>query len=126
MRTRIIWSRTLLCLGSVAMLMGAVDPLEGSLVILPGSVLVALSAYLSQNRMWFRYWIWVCGLIALGVCAMVVLSWFGGLGGNSGRSILWGFLILPYPVGLLMGVVGLVLRLVERSKDHRQRVQKVW
>ena len=40
--TRSLWSRILIVLGSLGMLLGAIDPMEGSLIILPGSLLVAL------------------------------------------------------------------------------------
>ena len=37
MNARKLWSRILIIVGSIAMLVGALDPLEGSLVILPGT-----------------------------------------------------------------------------------------
>ena len=42
MNARSLWSRILVIVGSIAMLVGALDPMEGSVVILPGSGLVAL------------------------------------------------------------------------------------
>jgi len=44
------WSRILVIVGLVAMLIGAIDPLEGSLVILPGTGMVALGALLGNSR----------------------------------------------------------------------------
>jgi len=119
MKTRSLWSRILVIVGSIAMLIGALDPLEGSVVILVGSGLVALGTFFSQvGRQLLTYWISVFTLIAVGVAAMFVLSAFGGIGGTSGHSMWWGVLILPYPIGWIMGIVSLLLRLV-RSVRHR-------
>lgn len=114
MNTRELWSRILNIVGSIAMLVGALDPLEGSLVILAGSGVVALGTFLGRSGRGLRvYWIGVFILIAAGVGAMFVLSAFGGIGGPSGHSMWWGILILPYPVGWMMGVVRLWLSLVQ-------------
>ena len=115
MNARKLWSRILIVVGSVAMLMGAVDPLEGSFVILPGSALVTLGAFLSGCERRLRTdWLWVVGSIAFGVGALFVLSAFGGIGGRSGHSMWWGLRILPYPIGWVMGIVSLASRLIRR------------
>ena len=102
------WSRILMLVGSIAMLLGAVDPMEGSIVILPGSGLVALGVFLGHGeRRVIAYRLSVFILIAIGVGAMWVLSWLGGFGGKSGRSMWWGVLVLPYLVGWSMGIWGL-------------------
>ncbi len=102
------------------MVAGAIDPLEGSLLILPGSGFVALGAWLGrQSRAWLTYWLWVFGLIATGVGAMFVLSAFGGIGGRSGHSMWWGLLLIPYPIGWLMGIVGLIVRLIKKFLQLR-------
>jgi hypothetical protein len=86
--------------GSIAMLVGAVDPMEGSVVILPGSGLVALGTLLGQSeRRLIAFRVWVFILIAIGVGALWGLSMVGGIGGSSGHSIWWGVLILPYLIG---------------------------
>ena len=64
------------------------------------------------------HWCLILGLIAFGVGAMFVLSAIGGFGGTRGPSMWWGLLILPYPIGWVMGLVSLVFRLV-RSARHR-------
>ena len=97
---RSIWPRILIVVGSIAMLVGALDPLEGSLLILPGSGLVALGTFLGQNNrrlVTFRVWVFV--LIAFGVGALWGLTVVGGIGGNSGHSMWWGVLTLPYLIG---------------------------
>ena len=107
MNTRSLWSRVLIIVGSIAMLVGALDLMEGSLVILPGSGLVALGTFLGHNeRRLIAYRVGVFILIALGVGAMWGLSMVGGFGGNSGRSMWWGLLILPYLIGWSMGIWG--------------------
>jgi hypothetical protein len=119
MNPRNLWSRILVIIGSIAMLVGALDPLEGSWVILVGSGLVAFGTFLGQNGRQMRvYWIIVLALVAFGVGAMLVLSAAGGIGGSSGHSMWWGVLVLPYPVGWLMGIVSLLVRLVRAIRQH--------
>lgn len=105
LRTR--WSRVVFVVGAIAMVAGAADPLEGSVVVLLGSALLLLSEVVKRGeRRFVAFWISVFVLVASGVAAMMVLSSVGGIGGKSGRSLWWGLLILPYPVGWLLGVGG--------------------
>jgi hypothetical protein len=106
------WSRILVIAGLAAMLIGAVDPLEGSLVILPGTGLVALGALLGKSRH-RTFLAWSLVLVAVGVGALWGLSAIGGLGGRTGRSYWWGLILLPYPIGWIMGLVGAIWRLRE-------------
>jgi hypothetical protein len=122
MTTRKLWSRILIFIGGIAMLLGGVDPLEGSLLILPGSGMVALGLCVGKaERRLLRYWAWVFILIAAGVGALFGLSAVGGFGGTSGLSMWWGILILPYPVGWLMGVVGAISALIRFFKAKGRR-----
>ena len=124
MNPRTLWARILVTLGGIAMLLGTVDPLEGSVLILPGSGLIALGTFIGKSqRSVIRYWLWVFGLIAVGVAAMFVLSAFGGIGGKSGHSMWWGVLMLPYPVGWLMALAGAVLALIRFIKARGQRAR---
>jgi hypothetical protein len=101
------WSRILVLVGSLAMLLGAIDPMEGSLVILPGSGLVALGTFLGHGeRRLIAYRVRVFILIAIGVGSLWGLSGLGGFGGNTGRSNWWALLLLPYLIGWLMGICG--------------------
>jgi len=119
MNTRTFWSAVLVAVGLLAMLVGAIDPLEGSFVILPGSGLVALGAFLGNSR--HRALLcWAFVLIVAGVGAMVVLSMFGGIGGRSGHLMWWGLFILPYPVGWIMGLAGVIFRMIESFKRPAQ------
>lgn len=104
---KISWSRFFQVLGGIGLLVGAVDPLEGSLIILPGSGLVALGAYLEgKDKRLVRFRIVLFLLIGLGVGALWGLSALGGIGGASGRSWWWGTLILPYLVGWTLSIWG--------------------
>src|ERR1035437_10511793 len=95
--SRSLWSRILIVLGSIAMVVGAIDPMEGSAIILPGSLLVALGPGLGPpDRRLIAYRVAVFILIAIGVGALWGLSAVGGFGGSSGLSMWWGVLILPY------------------------------
>ena len=124
MKARAAWSRILLSVGGIAMLLGTVDPLEGSLLILPGSGLVALGMRLGKKpRRTLLYWTWAFILIAVGVSAMFALSAIGGIGGKSGHSMWWGILMLPYPVGWLMALAGGIGGLVRFFKTRGQRAQ---
>jgi hypothetical protein len=108
------WSRSLVIAGLVGMVIGVVDPLEGALVILLGIGLAALGARLGNSRHRILLY-WSFGLVAVGVGALWGLSALGGFGGNSGRSNSWGLVLLPYPVGWIMGLVGAIKRLREGS-----------
>lgn len=112
MNTRSRWSRVLLVAGLVCMIVGAIDPLEGSLVILPGGVLAAVGAFLGKSahrKLLYASLI----LMAVGIGAMWILSGVGGIGGTAGRSMWWGLLMLPYPVGLIMGLIGAIRSLAK-------------
>ena len=123
MNAGILWSRILVVVGGFAMLIGAIDPLEGSLIIFAGSGLVTLGTYRQKSppRI-LRYWLWVFILITVGVGLMWLLSAFGGLGGDTGRSLWWGLVLLPYPIGWIMGVTSLVVRLIEFLRSRKQGV----
>jgi hypothetical protein len=94
----------LLVVGLLAVVVGTIDPLEGSLAVLGGFGLVALAAYLRHSR--YRIGLsWSVLLVAVGVAVMFLFSSLGGVGGGSGRSAWWALLILPYPIGWMVGVV---------------------
>lgn len=113
------WSRILTIAGLAAMVIGALDPLEGSLIILPGSGAVALGALLGESGR-RRLLYLAFALVGAGVVAMLALSWWGGIGGGTGRSNWWALVVLPYPVGWIMGLVGAILTL----RDSRRRPQQ--
>jgi hypothetical protein len=106
------WSRVVMVIGFAGMLLGAVDPLEGSVVILAGAAMLAFEARLGQSRHAGLLG-WSFGLLALGVGLLFGISAIGGFGGRTGRSMWWALILLPYPIGWLMGLVGGVRRLRE-------------
>jgi hypothetical protein len=111
---RATWARVLVVVGLLGMLAGALDPLEGSVIILPGVGLAALGAFIAQRR--YRKLLGVAfALAAVGIGALFAMSALGGVGGDSGRSMLWAFVILPYPAGWVMGIVGAILWLVRNQ-----------
>jgi hypothetical protein len=97
------------------MVIGAIDPLEGSLIILPGTGMVALGALLGKSR-YRKFLYWSFALVAVGVGALFGVSALGGFGGRSGLSLWWTIVILPYPIGWIMAIVGAIKRLREGSK----------
>jgi hypothetical protein len=111
-------SRWLVIAGLVLMVIGVVDPMEGSVVILGGSILVAVGAFFSRTR--YRLPVTALVLIAVGVGAMFGMSALGGVGGNTGRSIWWLLLCLPYPIGWILGLIGAASKLREpRTAEQR-------
>lgn len=119
MNARTLWSRILVTVGGIAMMLGTIDPLEGSLLILPGSGMIALGIYLGRkDRRTVLYWTWAFILIAVGVGALFGLSAVGGIGGKGGHSMWWGILILPYPAGWLMALAGGVAALARFLKTR--------
>lgn len=107
MNTTSPWSRFLLIAGYIAMLIGAIDPMEGSLLILPGSGLVVLGSYFGEaGRSIFIYRLRVFFLVLVGVGILWASSVAGGIGGDTGYSMWWGLLFLPYPIGWSMSIWG--------------------
>jgi hypothetical protein len=102
--------------GLLGMLIGAIDPLEGSVVILTAVTVAALGSFMGKGRH-RSLMLWSLAFVAVGVAALFVLSWFGGVGGPRGHSWWWAVVLVPYPIGWIMGLVGAILTLVEQFKD---------
>ncbi len=104
MKTNIL-AKILTIAGGIGLLVGGLDPLEGSVLILPGSGLLALGAWLGkEERRIISYRVWALILITIGFAAMWGLSAAGGFGGDSGRSMWWGALIAPMLIGWSMAL----------------------
>ena len=103
---------TLIVLGLLLLLVGTLDPLEGWPAILTGSGVVALGAYLSRSE---HRGLLACAfaLVLVGAAGMIALSAMGGVGGESGRPLWWGLLLVPYAAGWILGLLGAVLWLEE-------------
>jgi hypothetical protein len=118
MNKRMLWSRILTVIGVVALLIGTLDPLEGALVILAASAVIALSAFLARSR-FRRLAYWGFGLTAIGGAWMLIISAFGGFGGETGRSMWWALTLLPYPVGWILCLIAGVRLLIEWTRSRR-------
>jgi hypothetical protein len=115
MKTHSRWSHILLIIGFIAMLIGMIDPLEGSVIIFAGICIVVLGAFLCKSRRRLILYI-AFGLIAVGVGLLFWLSSLGGVGDNTGRSYWWLLIVLPYPLGWILGIIGSIQMLRDRSK----------
>jgi hypothetical protein len=115
MDTRDRWPRILCILGLIAMLTGCLDPLEGSVIILPGSGMVAAGAFMGASRR-RKLAYWAFGATAVGVGILFGLSSLGGVGGETGRSMWWLLVVLPYPVGVILALISGLLITVELSR----------
>lgn len=113
MKKTISWPRIMFITGVIILIAGAIDPLEGSVIIAGGSALLAFSAYHVHDR---HKQLFLTGflLIIFGVASLFYLSSLGGFGGNSTLSWWWGMLIIPYPVGWLLSIITLIVRVVKK------------
>lgn len=114
MKTKINWARLANLFGIAAMIIGVLDPLEGSVLIVAGSVLLTIAAYM-RNDPYRKIFITACLMIITGVTFLFYLSSLGGIGGDSGRSMWWGALIFPYPAGWLLGIIAIIIRAVRKQ-----------
>jgi hypothetical protein len=105
-------ARPLLIIGLVTMAVAALDPMEGSIAVVVGVGLVALGARMRGSQ-YLTYLYGCVAMLVVGVGALWGLSALGGFGGTTGRSYLWGLLIVPYPVGWVAGLIGGVRALRE-------------
>jgi hypothetical protein len=122
MNKRLLWSRVLMIIGTVALLIGALDPLEGAFVILPASAVIALSALLAGSR-YRRLACWAFGSTAIGIGALFIISALEGVGGgpagDSGRSMWWLLTCLPYPVGWILCLYAGARMLIESNRARK-------
>lgn len=120
MDTRSRWSKMLIIIGSVFMIVGILDPMEGSVIILLGSGLAALGSYLSTepNRR-FRDDLTIFLLNLVGVGFLWGFSFIGGIGEGTDYSMWWALTLLPYAIGLLLGLGRVIGRIVAYFKAKR-------
>jgi hypothetical protein len=117
MKTLARYSHIMLIVGFIATIIGAIDPLEGSVVILGGSFIVSLSALISKSRRQTIIYT-SFALLVIGIGLLFGLSSIGGIGGDRGRSYWWTLILLPYPAGWILGIVGAI----QMMKDTRRTV----
>lgn len=117
MKEKTKWTRIIYIIGVIALIIGALDPLEGSVIIAAGSILVALSTYVTRDQH-SRIFLVSLIMIVFGVIFLFYFSSLGGFGGKSTLSWWWGTLILPYPIGWLISITVLIVRAV-KSKSNK-------
>jgi len=115
MKEKAKWTSVIYVTGIIALAIGILDPLEGSVVIAVGSILLALSAFLTHDRYWKTFMASLI-LIVIGVFFLFYLSSLGGFGGKSTLSWWWGMLILPYPIGWLIAIILIIVKAVKKKK----------
>lgn len=115
---KIKWTRVIYYAGVTALIIGILDPLEGSVVIAAGVLLVTLATYLTHDHH-RKLFLLSSILIAVGVLSLFYLSSLGGFGGNSSLSWWWGLLVLPYPIGWILAIVLLIIRLLKKPVEEK-------
>lgn len=115
MNTHSKWPQYLSVAGITLLLLGVIDPMEGSVVILAGSLLYTISAFIKSNSQ--RYWLLgSLAMIAAGVFFLFYFSSLGGIGGNSAYSYWWGLLILLYPIGWVITIILIITSVFQKRK----------
>jgi hypothetical protein len=109
------WLKTVQIIGIILLFIGILDPLEGSVIIITGSALITLHAFLINDPSRNLFLISLI-LIMIGVFSMFYLSGLGGFGGDSSLSWWLALLILPYPAGWLITSMILLIRFVKKRK----------
>lgn len=115
MKESMHWTRILYTIGVVGLIIGSIDPLEGAVIILLGSMLIALATYLTKDIHHKLFSVTLI-MIVIGVFFLFYLSSLGGFGGSSKLSWWWGILIIPYPIGWLISIITLIVRMVRKIK----------
>jgi hypothetical protein len=117
MRTKINWIRIAFIFGVVSLIIGVIDPLEGSVLVALGSILLSVSTYMQKDPQW-KFYLTGSVMIITGVSFLFYFSTLGGFG-DSAISWWWGILILPYPLGWLLSVIMLILRIFKRQTSNQ-------
>lgn len=108
------WTKKWLPIAAVGVtLLGLLDPLEGFAIVLMGGVLSLMAAIQERSR-FTTLVTWGVGLAAVGCIALVWLSSIGGVGASTGRSPWWLVVVAPYPIGVLLFLIGTVVMLRTR------------
>jgi hypothetical protein len=114
--TKPLLLKIIFIIGIVTFLLGILDPLEGSVVICFGAILITLVSYFRKET-FFKWFLMATILTLFGVIALFVVSSFGGLGKDA-LSPWWGLVLLPYPIGWILGIIFLIKRayLIKKRK----------
>jgi hypothetical protein len=109
------WIRYVFIIGVIATIAGAIDPLEGSIVIAAGSILLAISAYIGNDR-YFKIFLIAAIFIIISVSAIWYVSSLGGF--DPKRDWWWTVVILPYPIGWLINIITLIIKAVRKPNQQ--------
>ena len=107
---------TLMVIGLLLLLLGALDPMEGAVGVFVGAGLVALGAYLSHSAyrtLLTRAFV----LVVIGFTGMLAQGALRAVGRVSGGSWWWGLFLLPYVVGGVMALGGAALWFSDRLDE---------
>lgn len=114
-----LWGKVLVVIGTIGLFIGTIDPLEGSVLILAGIILITVAVFMGGSK-YRTLLLWSLVLTTVGVTAMWIISGFGGVGGDTGRSLWWLVpIVTPYALGWLLGVIGMVLVFREFFSKNR-------
>lgn len=91
--------------GILFFLVGTVDPLEGSVLIVFGSFLMTLWAFLVRSPRLDMHK-WATALMIIGVLSIFILSYMGGIKNDDPWKVIKWLLIVPYPAGWFLTIVG--------------------
>lgn len=116
MNGKVKWTRVLYIIGVTALIIGSIDPLEGSVLIAAGCACITFTTYRTKDRHW-KIFLTSLIMIVTGVFFLFYFSSLGGFGGSSTLSWWWSTLILPYPLGWLLSIVMLIVRVARASKQ---------
>lgn len=107
------WSKSLIVGGGALFLLGLLDPLEGFPFLLCGLAAVWIGERRANGRR-ARILMTALVLACVGAVAMVAFTLAGGVGDG---SPIWPLLaILPYPVGLVFGVFGILATFMDMRR----------
>jgi len=107
------WARYSYIAGVIALLGGAFDPMEGAAIIAGGSILIALATAYAKDRNRITF-IATAAMITFGVFSLFYASSLGGF--DPKHEWWWLILIFPYPIGWLINVITLIIRLFTKPK----------
>ena len=91
--------------GILLFIVGKIDPLEGSVLIVVGSLLMTFWAFLVRSPRLDMHK-WATALMIIGVLALFILSYLGGIKTDDPWKVIKWIIIAPYPAGWLLTVVG--------------------
>lgn len=118
MNARARWSRGVAVAAMAALAIGTLDPLEGFPLLVAGALMGSAASHLAGG---VRRVPLLTGavLVVAGAAALVTVSSMGGFGPHA-LPWSWAAVLLPYPVGYVFTLYGLVRLLLDlfRAQPH--------